>query len=191
MPETSYKREQVVEILGSVLNRVNKQHPMDTTLLKDVTQLKTAVDNLRSELAVVHPDHIQSHIPGATDELDAIVATTEQATFSIMGACEAIQGHLVDKPLEESAPIENEIIRIVEACTFQDLTGQRISKIIRALGEIDQRSAELSDVLNECLTALAGTAVGTAPKGDGLLNGPALPAQGMTQEDIDKLLNDF
>ena len=66
-------------------------------------------------------------------ELDAIVDTTENATNTIMEACEAIQENLAGKPLEETAYIDSQLIRIVEACTFQDLTGQRISKISKFL----------------------------------------------------------
>lgn len=126
MSEQSFKREQVMEILGSVLRCISSAHAMDATLVQDVTQLKASVDSLRAELAEVHPDHIHSHIPNATDELDAIVTTTENATNTIMGACESIQQLLAGKPAAETEAIESEIIRIVEACTFQDLTGQRI-----------------------------------------------------------------
>lgn len=189
MPDKTFKREQVVEILGSVLTRVSATHPLDSSLMTEVRQLQDAIDNMRRDLNLAHPDQIQSHIPTATDELDAIVATTENATNSIMEACESIQKHIGETPVNVPA-VESEIIRIIEACTFQDLTGQRISKIIKSLSEIEKRARELTDVLSERFANLENQ--GEKPvSGDSLMNGPALPNQGITQDEIDRLLNDF
>ena len=190
-PKTSYKREQVVEIIGSVVKRISNKSLDDTVLLRELQSLKDAVHVMRSELNAANPGGIQQHIPSATDELDAIVGMTEAATHEIIEACEAIQSVLKDKVLEESAVIESEIIRIVEACTFQDLTGQRISKILKSLKEIDRCANELSTVLSERfadLNAVQGEEIDPA---NALLNGPALPGQAISQEEIDRLLEDF
>lgn len=189
MPDKTFKREQVVEILGSVLNRVSATHPMDSALMDEVRHLQGAIDNMRRDLNLAHPEQIQSHIPTATDELDAIVATTENATNSIMEACESIQGLVGKAPVDVPA-IECEIIRIIEACTFQDLTGQRISKIIKSLSEIEKRAQELTSVLSERFANIENKSEKPV-SGDSLMNGPALPNQGITQEEIDRLLNDF
>lgn len=193
MSETSYKKEQVVQIIGSVVHKMNQAQPLDQTLYQELEALKNAIDDMHEALHASNPNQIQSHIPSATDELDAIVSTTEDATNSIMTACEAIQQELADKPLDESAPIESQIIRIIEACTFQDLTGQRITKIIKALKEIDRHSQELSTILQSRFADLAPATSATHEKSEDeqLLNGPQLPGGGISQEEIDKLLSEF
>ena len=193
MSETSYKKEQVVQIIGSVVHKMNQTSPIDQTLYQELDALKNAIDEMHQALNATNPNNIQNHIPSATDELDAIVSTTEDATNAIMNACEAIQQELADKPLDESAPIENQIIRIIEACTFQDLTGQRITKIIKALKEIDRYSHELSSLLQDRFADLGPStqAPSAASDEDELLNGPQLPGAGFSQEEIDKLLSEF
>lgn len=191
MPEATLKREQVVKILGTVLQRATKAPAFDDTLLNELHQLKSAIDEMHEALNYAHPDGIQSHIPNATDELDAIVATTEAATNSIMEACENIQGFIKNKPTSESSAIEGEITRILEACTFQDITGQRITKIIKALKAIDQHASELNKILSSRFGDLENKEEDKQSSETSLMNGPQMPDQAISQEEIDKLLNDL
>lgn len=189
--QASYKREQVIEIVSSVIQRMSTpQTVLDDSLVLELHALKDVIDGLKEELHQAHPVGIQSHIPGASDELDAVVKMTESATNTIMEACESIQKILQDSPYARGADLENEIIRIVEACTFQDITGQRISKITKALGAIEKRANELADILEK---NFASNPVSThsSVESDSLMNGPQLPGQGVSQDDIDKLLNDL
>lgn len=62
--------------------------------------------------------------------------------------------------------LENMLLAILEACAFQDLTGQRLSKLDAMIGAIP--------------TGPAG--------GDPLLNGPALPGQDLNQAAADALM---
>jgi chemotaxis protein CheZ len=193
MPDTSYKRDQVVQIIGSVVDRMARKPGSDNHLLSEISRLQNVIEDMRQELNLYHPDGIQSHIPSATDELDAIVSTTEEATNAIMEACENIQLHIHDQPADQSAPIEGEIIRIIEACTFQDLTGQRITKIIRSLKEIDRCARELTQVLQERFADMEPRNIESAPVSDdqALMNGPQLAGNAISQEEIDRLLSDF
>jgi len=55
-------------------------HPVDKTC------------HAKMEIASLCPDEIQAeHIPSATDELDAIVAHTEEATVTILDAAEKLE----------------------------------------------------------------------------------------------------
>jgi chemotaxis protein CheZ len=84
---------------------------------------------------------------------------------------------------------------IVEACTFQDLTGQRITKIIKSLKEIDTKTLDLMRILEDRFATVTKSKPVEKPISvndkDSLLNGPQLPGQGISQEEIDKLLSDF
>lgn len=129
------------------------------------------------------------HIPTATDELDAIVEATAAATGSIMDACEVIES------IAELPPVAAEqVTKIYEACSFQDITGQRITKVVKTLKTIEQKVEALIGILGEdqagsghSVPAEEETRVGDAA----LLNGPQMAGQAITQEEIDKLLGDF
>lgn len=93
----------------------------------------------------------------ASDQLDAILASTETATVQIMDIVEDFQENLarttrlVDsfrsggasrKAVEElaamNAQANEQMIRIMTALSFQDLTGQRISRVVTALKHIER-----------------------------------------------------
>lgn len=63
--------------------------------------------------------------------------------------------------------IEQTLCAILEACAFQDLTGQRLSKLEAMMESVATQSVA----------------------GDPLLNGPALEGQGLDQDAADRLLN--
>ncbi len=205
MSGQSFKREQVVNIIGSVINKMSaSSHPVDDALFEELNALKMAIDSLREELNLARPGEIQSHIPRATDELDAIIATTASATDTIMGGCEKIHELFKDVTAVKNGvfitsasveQIEAETTRIIEACTFQDLTGQRITKIIKALKEIDAKTLDLMRILEERFASVSKVKPlenqVSINDSASLMNGPQLPGQGISQEDIDKLLSSF
>lgn len=72
-------------------------------------------------------------------ELEAVVLETEAATNRILEAAEAIQARLDAAALdaETAAALSAEVNAILEACAFQDLTGQRIRRAIQHLEQVD------------------------------------------------------
>ena len=87
--------------------------------------------------------------------------------------------------------------RIFEACGFQDITGQRVSKVVRALQRIEVKITDLLKTFGED----PGTPVAkkkaapikidpTGPDAD-LLIGPQMPKQTNTQAEIDAILASF
>ncbi|MCC7259436.1 MAG: protein phosphatase CheZ, partial [Alphaproteobacteria bacterium] len=77
--------------------------------------------------------------------------------------------------------------KIYEACTFQDLTGQRVNKVIKILKEVDARIARMLQLFggDAAVTALPRRDERTGD--ERLLNGPQLPDQAPSQDDIDAL----
>ena len=72
-------------------------------------------------------------------ELEAVVQATEQAANQILEATEAISDWLATGS-RDSASLEQVAVRvnaIMEACTFQDLTGQRIRRAIEHLQSVE------------------------------------------------------
>ena len=196
IPEESqgaYNRSQVISIINSVIDK-DRNVKGDDIIYRELFTLKDVIDGLREQLGTIQTKDIRhTDIPKATDELDAIVATTEKATNTILESCEKIQS-LVSG--ESSEAIEAEIMRIFEACSFQDITGQRVTKVIKALKDIDLKVFQLLNLLDGRLAELPGGTPGKAqeaPADDeaNLMHGPQLPGQGISQEEIDKLLDSF
>ena len=159
----------------------------EDALLSEIESLGQAIETMRQEVARLPVDDIASnHIPCATDELDAIVEHTAAATDTILESCEALDtlaGSLEPAP---SRTVQEMTTRIYEACSFQDITGQRIAKIVATLKAIEGKVAHIRDAFGGCDAETA------AEDGEaGLLNGPQLPADAMAQADIDRLLATF
>lgn len=187
-----YDREQVINIINSVIRKMQEHDGVSReAVCAELLSLKNMVDDLRLQLISSDAGDISGkHIPVATDELGAVVLTTEQATTKIMESCESITQILQDAPPSIRTEIEHHLIEIFEACTFQDITGQRIRKVEKALRTIDEKATALIRVLEKHLTHGKTMASRPAPDGEqSLLNGPAMPDDAMSQDEIDKLLN--
>ncbi len=145
-------------------------------LAETVSVARAEISNLKGENEFGNP------IPEATDELDAIVEHTAAATETILDACEHLDQLASTLADEGARSIQNETIRIYEACSFQDITGQRISKVVAALKLIETRI--------EAITGRYGVA--NVARGvedpNSLLNGPQSPDVAISQDEIDKLL---
>jgi len=180
-------------ILGDVVTAVldtmgGRLSSVEATLLQEIAGLGRIIDQAKADIAGVSVESIRgSHIPTATGELGAIVEHTALATNSILESCETLDKLSRSLDSAQSAILQNAITQIYEACSFQDITGQRITKVVRALQAIEAKVLELSGgrttdvILHLDLTAEPG----------GLLNGPSMPAEAMDQDEIDKLLGDF
>ncbi|MCX7381667.1 MAG: hypothetical protein NT133_09700 [Alphaproteobacteria bacterium] len=165
-------------------------------ILAEVEDLGRYIETTKNEISVLKVGDItNSHIPAATDELDAIVIHTAMATDVILEECEALdrvaeQLRLAPGSDEQAcgARLQEATTRIYEACSFQDITGQRVSKIVQTLKKIEEKvnSIRASFVVDDAdftepLAVIDGD----------LLNGPQLPSAAMEQSDIDKIMNGF
>jgi chemotaxis protein CheZ len=132
-----------------------------------------------------------------TNELDAVVLGTEGATETILAAAEAIDeraGNLAAKLKGDDQGLANDIqehtIQIFEACNFQDLTGQRITKVVGTLRFVEERIIKMMDIWGGVESFKEIEVELEHRMGDqSLLNGPALDEdQGIaSQDDIDAL----
>ena len=141
-----------------------------------------------------------SHIPTANDELDAVVEHTASATNEILDACEALERLAPTLSGEAADTVGAAVTRIYEACSFQDITGQRIGKVVTALKAIETRVQQVTARFGHAPAAVPAPA--SAPPGGGgwtnaktegerLANGPQLPAAASSQAEIDALLASF
>ncbi|MBI3504772.1 MAG: protein phosphatase CheZ [Proteobacteria bacterium] len=157
-----------------------------------VEHLARIIAEAKRDLAALSAQDIRSkHLPTAGDELTAIVGATERATNAILDAVERIEKSASLAGGEPARAILADVTAIYEACNFQDITGQRISKIVSVLKEVDATVAGLLESLNLPAVVLnAGASAGAAKTGEAaLLNGPQMPDAAPNQADIDALFD--
>lgn len=190
----------VTEILMRSLESYFKS--IDLTLYKECQDLADYIEDARAEISSLSPDHDDSAgIPRAGQELDAIVEATESATDTIMQAAEDLMSFDSEDFDEYKNHVNDEVMKIFEACSFQDITGQRISKVVKTLNHVEDRVSKLISILG--ITSDSSTSNGAKPiidpetgelnekaNDEDLLNGPALAGEGIDQGEIDSLLND-
>ena len=191
-----YKKDQVVSIINSVLRKVAVSNAgVEGHVYQEILVLKDVIEGLRGDLRSAMPHDItRDHIPGAADELDAVVSLTEQATNTIMEACEAVQADIVGLPAGIREKITAHLVMIFEACTFQDITGQRIGKVILALKKIDGKTKDVIQVLEGNFLDPGAQNISqdilAQDDSQSLMNGPQLPGCGVSQDEIDRILQE-
>jgi chemotaxis protein CheZ len=176
--------------------------PSDKGLYPQLKRLAAFIEQTKAEIAALRPDEVKlSFLPTATDELDAIVAATADATTRIMDAGDKLMEIAGELTPEQNERVMTAVMSIYEACSFQDITGQRITKVVKTLKVIEQRidhmitsalgdevAAAPADSNDNAWDAVAQDLAETGTSDASLLNGPALPGQGRTQAEIDALL---
>jgi len=92
-----------------------------------------------------------------------------------------------------ASDIQDQVVKIFEACNFQDLTGQRISKVVTAFEFIELRVMRMMDIWGgiESFQELALEDTAKRNGHEELLNGPALEDDEdvASQDDIDSLFD--
>lgn len=166
-------------------------------LRRELMEMAASIEQARREVAALRPpDGSGDKILSATNELDAIVISTERASFEILNAAERLMD-LAGKLRASGADpamcgeIDTQVNDIFTACSFQDLTGQRTSKVVNALRYIEQRVMAMISIWGE--DGLAGIVVKeeqTDSRPDAhLLNGPQLDGHGVSQADVDSMFD--
>lgn len=181
----------VTEVLISTTNMFHKS--IDTSIYRECRALSDYIINARKEIASLQPVDLESaRIPRAGLELDAIVQQTEEATNTIMEAAEEIMGADTENHEAYQATTMDAVMRIFEACSFQDITGQRISKVVETLAHIEERVLELRNLMGITDEDIQEAIVEDQPQGDAaLLSGPALDGEGIDQNMVDELMGGF
>lgn len=91
--------------------------------------------------------------------------------------------------------VNDKVMVIFGACSFQDITGQRISKVVETLEHIESRVSHFASAIGAEDTELPSSEredkrkKRKKRKNDLILNGPAMDGKGVSQDDIDALLN--
>ncbi|WP_169567722.1 protein phosphatase CheZ [Sneathiella limimaris] len=155
------------------------------SLHADCRDLVTFIVSARSEISQIRPKDLkQDKLPRAGKELDAIVEATESATNQIMEATEKI----LSAKVTDADVVNDACMEIFEACSFQDITGQRISKVVSTLEYIETYLDKLTSAWGHDEDAAQSESAETDEEAS-LLNGPALAGEGIDQDFVDSMFD--
>ncbi len=159
-----------------------------------VRDAATDIHDLREELGSLGVDKMrEEQLPEAGQELDAVVEETEKATNRIMESAEMIMGADRSDPAAFQEMVDAQMIDIFEACTFQDITGQRIAKVVETLQRLETRFDRLLATLPKSEADADGSTddekARDARKQEQILNGPQVNGPQVDQDDIDALFD--
>ena len=170
----------------------------ENILLKtELRVLARCIKQTKSEICALHPAKDGGdHLLIATNELDAVVASTEEATQSILDSVEAAEAivrdlrfHVSDTYVSSVVDdVLEKLVAVLVACNFQDITGQRITKVINTMKYIEERIDAMTRIWDVTLDTESPPAV--SAEGDAhLLNGPQLSGKGCSQADVDSMFD--
>ncbi len=192
-----------IESIGTVAKEATSAAPTVDVLRLELQEMSASIQQTRAEIAAIKPtDAGDNRIMAATGELDAIVTATERATSEILSAAERIQ-EIAEKLKDQGGDedlcdeLEAHATGIFMACSFQDITGQRTTKVVQVLHYLEHRVNSMisiwginpGDEDKVMSTALLDPS-DKRPDAH-LLNGPQAEDKATSQEEVDAMLNDL
>ena len=161
-----------------------------------------AINRTKREIAVLHGKSFDGdEMSKVTGGLGAVVGGTEEATQQILEAAEAIDQAATavskmtspDQQKILSEEIQERVVSIFEAGKFQDLTGQRISKVMATMKFIENHITVMMDIWGgvDAIKAHAPAIIDAREDDARLLNGPKLDGEvgHASQNDIDAMFD--
>ena len=165
--------------------------PETKAVVRELAAVADYIARIKQEIGALRVNELcRDRIPTANQELGTVVRATASATHDIMAAAEEILDANEDSLEGYRARVEDKVLAIFEACSFQDITGQRISKVVEALGQLERRLGRFASALHVRDSAEARDpedAARDARRESLMLDGPAAEGQGVVQDDIEKL----
>lgn len=163
---------------------------LDQSIHAEFNDIAAYIARTRDEIAQLRPNDIKERrIPVAGAELEAVVGDTERATESIMSEAEAVMALSAADPAAYKTEVDAAMTRVIEACAFQDLAGQRVSKVVTSLRHIEQRVARFAATMGVHDAEATGEERAETDRRRQLhLNGPAMGGPETGQDDVDALM---
>jgi chemotaxis protein CheZ len=201
-PATEASVSHAVAEAQTLLQTYRAQIEQCEKLKVELDLIHDAINRTKREIAVLHGKSFDGQeMAKVNGELGAVVGGTEQATQQILEAAESIDQAAsalakVNSPEQQkllSEEIQERVISIFEACNFQDLTGQRITKVMTTMRFIEQHINAMMEIWGgvDAIRAHAPAIVDTREGDARLLNGPKLDGDAghASQDDIDALFD--
>jgi chemotaxis protein CheZ len=144
-------------------------------LRDELAGIERHMTRIWGELRALQPDRMRrERIETAGAELGAIVSETEEAANRIITAAEGLMAARFDTVEDYRVFNDAQAVAILEACSFQDITGQRVSKVSALLAQVSERIARMASALGVVDAETPEEELAQA-EADRLIAGPVLP----------------
>jgi chemotaxis protein CheZ len=164
---------------------------MDSAVYRELREIAGYIESLKHEIGALKANEIKTtRIPAAGHELSAVCKATEAATNAIMECAEAVMAADASDPVAYKALVEEQMMLVFDACSFQDITGQRITKVVHTLELIDERVSRFAKAIAAKDAAEPGSEterVREERKQRQLLHGPQLGGPETSQSEVDAM----
>ncbi|MEZ5691880.1 MAG: protein phosphatase CheZ [Rickettsiales bacterium] len=188
--------QDVGNIFINLSSSLNPQNGLaDSFVHQEIAKLAQYIGDAKNEIFAIQTNaKAEDAINDASLHLEEVVKATEDATNTIMDAADAVQGAASGIGGENEQKIMDATTIIYDACTFQDITGQRIRKVITLLENIEDRVSKLNNLFGTAPEIQQDgvekdpTKIELPENDTDLLNGPQLAEQASSQDEIDALL---
>ncbi len=159
----------------------------------DLVNMANAIKHTKAEIAAIKPvGEGAGAINTAKSELDSIIETTEKAAFNLIASTEHFQEiawTLREQGIDPAVCdlLDTHATKTNTACSFQDIAGQHIRKIISVLKFLEARI----DAMIRNLDLDNSSSTAAAPEGEKnlLLNGPAKPEGDLERTAVDRIID--
>ncbi|GGG97196.1 hypothetical protein GCM10007420_11080 [Glycocaulis albus] len=188
------KDGQVMEVLSLAQQLTDTMQlffgSLDKSIHSEFVYIADYIARTRTEISKLRPNDIkEQRIPTAGAELEAVVTDTERATETIMAEAEGLLDTKPDDLAAYKAQVDDAMMRIIEACSFQDLSGQRVSKVVESLRHVEKRVSRFAATMGVHDAEADEDEIAEAERKKKLhLNGPALGGPEVKQEAIDEMI---
>lgn len=188
------KIEDVGAILQGMASSLQNNSDADRFLKHEIERMVEHIITAKDEIhqLIPHPEEgAPKNINAASAELSEVVKATEEATNTIMDVADIIQkeaASLPDSPAK--AKIIDVAMQLYDACSFQDITGQRVNKVIKTLESVEERVVTLLQLFGGKLPEgyVPPERLAKIQRADeALMNGPQMGDDMPSQEEIDNL----
>lgn len=136
------------------------------------------------------PGLVDANLRDAYTDLKDVISTGQQAAMTILDTAETILGATETGDAYRQM-VEDKMISLMEACSFQDLTGQRLDRVSRSLMAIEERLMGFATMVKTGKSAAIISERERSHeewKAKNIAYGPG-GADAIDQNDIDKLLS--
>jgi chemotaxis protein CheZ len=166
---------------------------MDASVYRELREIADYIQSMKQEIGALQANDLkETRIPAAGQELGAIVQATEAATNTIMECAESLMAADTSDPAAYRALVEAKMLIVFEACSFQDITGQRIAKVVETLQHIEERVTRFASAVRTADFEGATTDEERARaerRERLLLHGPQSPGKAIAQNDVDAMFD--